>query len=166
MTYYTHVAGGILAGTALTGTAFDVNTGIVIGGAIIGSLLPDIDHTKSKISRTTVATSFVSHIIHMITKHRGVFHTPIFVLIIWILMNLVNIFVQFPMQEFMKLFTMGFIPGMLSHLVLDSLNPGGIMWLYPIKSKYYHILNIKTGSILEAILAVILIIILIIIYRM
>lgn len=159
MTYYTHISGGVLAGAIITGAAIPDNThtALILGGAMIGSLLPDIDHTKSKISRSSLATSVIAQATRLFTKHRGIIHTPIFILFVWVLAYLISAFMSASAQEYFKLFVSGIVPGMLSHLILDTLNPGGIMWIFPINQNYYHIGGIKTGSIFETLVTIALI---------
>lgn len=166
MTYYTHVAGGIIAGTIVIKSGIpNIDSAIVMGSAVVGSLLPDIDHTRSKISKTSTVTLAFSHLIGLFTKHRGIIHTPVFIAAVWILMSIAKPFIPAEIQPYFSLIIMGLIPGMLSHIALDTLNPGGIMWIFPVNQKYYHIANVKTGSIFETLVAVIMIFFIAVMYK-
>jgi inner membrane protein len=55
--------------------------------------------------------------------HRGLFHTPIVMAII-----LIGLYLATRRKDI----TMAFGIGFLGHLFLDTLNPTGIMWLYPL----------------------------------
>ncbi len=45
----------------------------------------------------------------------------------------------------------GMFIGEVSHLVLDSLNKVGIMWLWPISKKRFNILSVRSGGIADKI---------------
>ncbi|NBH61793.1 metal-dependent hydrolase [Anaerotruncus sp. 80] len=160
MTYLTHALGGALAGTAviaILNPGDKVAAAAIMSGAVIGSLLPDIDHTRSKVSRSSAAAKITSYAVSAVTKHRGFFHTPLFVLILALALGtVINIL---PNDDFVLAawsLYFGLLPGMLSHLLLDTCNPGGIMWLYPVSNKKLSILPIKTGSLGEIAVAIIL----------
>lgn len=168
MTYITHALGGAIAGVAVTSSmAVDdkVAVAAVMTGAVLGSLLPDIDHTRSKISKSSAATQVASYAVAAVTKHRGFFHTPLFIVMVAALLSMA---IQFSLSgaayHIAWLAYIGLIPGMLSHLLLDTCNPGGIMWLYPIKSKRFSLLPIKTSSLGEMAVTIILAGILAVIY--
>lgn len=170
MTYTTHIMGGVLLGVLLSNSlGADSKTAVIISGAAaIGSLLPDIDHPRSKISNSNIATQVTSGIVSIFTNHRGFFHTIPFVLIVYVILTGVGFFDVVKDMDMLK-GIYKYIPfsislGMLSHLILDTLNPGGIMWLWPIKTKRYHMAEIRTNSILEALTAFILFITIIIIF--
>ena len=71
--------------------------------------------------------------------HRGVFHTPIVLSII-----LIGIFLATKRKDI----TMAFGVGFLGHLFLDTLNPTGIMWLYPLPT--FFSLNLVSYSDITA----------------
>lgn len=162
MTYWTHIMGGAVAGSiiVMSSDVSQTEDMLIMSGAIVGSLLPDIDHRQSKISRSSAVASLTSFITSIFSKHRGALHTLFFIMIIYIASIFITLWMPMQFQTAGKLIFAGLIPGMWSHIVLDTLNPGGIMWLYPLKKKYIHILKIRTGSLLEiagaSILAVLL----------
>lgn len=155
MTYGTHMLGGALLSIAVmtaAGTDQSAAAGI-LGGAVVGALLPDIDHTRSKISKSNLGTSIVSDIVSLFTKHRGIIHTPICMIILAMLCSILMVVVPKDMHAIAVEIAEGILIGYFSHLLLDTFNPGGIMWLYPISKKYFHIAQIKTGTIGEVLVA-------------
>lgn len=164
MTYITHALGGAVAGTAV---AFAIDpadktaVAAMMSGAVIGSLLPDIDHTRSKISRSSVAAQMTAYAVSAVTKHRGFLHTPLCIFLCMVLFGAtINILQDDNLQMILWSVYFGLLPGMLSHLMLDTCNPGGIMWLYPLSNKKFSILPIKTGSFGEIAVAIVLAVIL------
>ncbi|MFC1800682.1 metal-dependent hydrolase [Nanoarchaeota archaeon] len=118
MLWKTHLAFGLLA--ALITRSF-VNTGnifIFFALVLIGALLPDIDHPNSKINQKLKITKIFGYIF----KHRGIFHTLFFALL---LPGLIYFSVGKPYG------TALFI-GYLSHLLIDGLTVSGINFLHPI----------------------------------
>lgn len=77
MTWRTHIIGGAQIGmlTSVAISASPAETALITGSALIGSVLPDIDHTKSKISRNDSLVGILSYLLSKVTKHRGFTHT-------------------------------------------------------------------------------------------
>lgn len=154
MLYKTHVLGGTLVGLSLS-IGFDGVDAFIIScvGGIIGSLIPDIDAKNSFIAKTTY---FFGKIVSRLAKHRGVFHTPFF----YVLINLMvyGYFMKIPYDNrgCLGLFVFSLFLGEMSHLLLDSLNPFGIMFLWPFKKKRFRFLKITTGSKTEDIVSALL----------
>ena len=143
---HTHILGGVLFAEAalLTtghGTVGDTEAAFLTAAAF-GALLPDIDHPGAKISKMNSATRMLSAGVSALTRHRGFTHTLVFTAIITLL-SAITIYFHVP---YCYSICSGLLIGMLSHMCLDSLNPTGIMWLYPFRKKRYHIAKIKTGS--------------------
>ena len=92
---------------------------------VIGSLLPDIDHPRSTLGK------FLP--IGYLIKHRTITHSILAAAIIWWIHPWVGV-------------------GYASHLLLDSLNPMGVPFLYPVSYRF-NITRIRTGSGWEMILA-------------
>ena len=61
--------------------------GIVVGASMIGAMLPDIDHPNSRISKKAKITS---RVVNTVVGHRGLFHSPIFILALWFLFTFVK----------------------------------------------------------------------------
>lgn len=145
MTAKTHLLGGIIAGellATLIGAPTWPDAAVLISGAAAGSLIPDIDHLNSKISRSNVASRVTAIAVSTVTHHRGFIHTPAFVALCALLLSSAA-FLGLPHGW---LLTLALAAGMVSHLILDSLNPGGIMWLWPVSRRRIHLVSIRTRS--------------------
>lgn len=156
MNYITHSLGGVAAGLLVISagnTIEPVQQAAIMGGAILGSLFPDIDHRRSWIGHKL---PLVADVAAGLFKHRGAIHTPVFIFVVSIVLGLLNWGWMHELSFLATCFIRGFIPGMVSHLVLDTLNVQGIMWMWPISDKRLHILNIRTNSIMETVTCVLL----------
>lgn len=151
MTRQTHLLGGVaIAFGYLTATGLaegqlppfqDQCVAAIL--AVAGSVFPDIDLSTSRMGRQAPG---VSSLIEMLFGHRGMFHAPLFytavlLLACWKWPTTVWIWGAFGL-------------GILSHLVLDTLNSKGIPWLWPMKRRF-SIVKVKTGGIGEFATAVV-----------
>ena len=177
----THVIGGITAGIAVNKFIVPTLTNVasvegvlgvvaVMGGAFLGSVLPDIDHRGSFIGRRLriistpfaiagVATKQVKKVTNAVAgkkgsadsiiSHRGITHTLIFALGLCILLSYLVMQLSGISQTIMLFFGLGLFGGILSHLALDMLTKGGIPLLYPFIKKDISLAGFKTGGIGE-----------------
>lgn len=156
MNYITHSLGGVAAGLFMISTSHviePVQQTTIMTGAVLGSLFIDIDHRKSWISNKI---PILADIMSGVFKHRGIVHTPIFIVIVSVILSVLNWSWLHEYNYLVPYFIKGFIPGMLSHLILDTLNVQGIMWLWPLSSKRFHLLGIRTNSMMEGIVCLLL----------
>lgn len=114
-----------------------------VGVGVVGGLIPDIDHPKSRISK---ALRPVNALVSFLFSH----HTPalyflLYVLWVW----------KCPASEYMAGGNCLFA-GILSHILLDCLNPGGIPLFFPLSSRRIHLAKIKTGGRCESVIRVLL----------
>jgi len=109
--------------------------------AILGSLLPDIDHPQSTFGRCIPA---VSRAVARVFGHRGITHSFIAVLAFTCLIFAVgNTFTGLPAALSM---------GYLSHLLADYLTRSGIPLFWPIKIKFHMpLLSFRGGGPAETI---------------
>lgn len=146
MTYKTHLNGGILAGLYIVGDKIinlpPVPAIIFLGGAVLGSILPDIDHKNSYIGKKTKS---ISKTINKLAGHRKLFHAPFLYLLLY------SLSIGASLQELILICLKGLFIGILSHLILDSFTTGGLPWFYPLSKKRFSLGNIKTSSKLEEI---------------
>lgn len=136
MTYKTHMIGGIALAGVIHLTAIQMTEIEMIGYygfALLGTMLPDIDHPKSFISRYSLGL----HYLFKGCKHRGFTHTLLAAIILVMLLG-----GFFGMNA--AVFGIGI--GYVSHLLLDALNPRGVPILYPFTKAKYHVANIRTGG--------------------
>ncbi len=140
----THFLGGLTAGL-IASSALGLTLGktiIITAVSGIGGLIPDIDHEKSIITQKTNVAGWA---ISRAFRHRGVLHTPIVYIILnavlWLLLNNMNA----------EIYITGMFIGEISHLVLDSFNRMGIMWLWPLSKKRFHVLSVRSGDIADSI---------------
>lgn len=111
---------------------------VFCAGGALGGLLPDLDHKNSTI---THHTGFFGQFLNLFFSHRGVMHTIFFWALALSAIGL--IFSGFtPLVYFLR----GALFGVFTHLVLDSMNSHGIMWLYPFTIKRFHLLGIKSNG--------------------
>lgn len=158
MTGKTHLAAGLCISLATTACSLDSSEGVLhipytdplyvipIGMAccIVGSLFPDIDWQTSKIGQVIAP---VSKIINMLFGHRTLFHSPL-------LLALLFVIVRYGFPDY-AWFALLFLFGAASHLFLDMLNAKGIPLFYPYE-KRFHILRLKQNGIAETMIRKIL----------
>ncbi len=139
--FRTHLIFSFLIGLLIINSFNIQNKIIFIIILLIASALPDIDSYKSKIGKKIKPISFL---INLFFRHRGIFHSPFILILISLVIALIN-------PEIAAAFFIGY----LSHLVLDSLTPEGIMFFYPFSKKRTKG-RIRTGSLFENILFILL----------
>ena len=153
MTGKTHLATGILTGEAVILATNQISMPaalFAVSIAAIGSLLPDIDHPQSMLSTASFSTRAISSSISAVTKHRGFTHTPVFLICIVMIVN----YLMDGKVTYSPLLTLSLCAGMLSHLLLDTLNEKGIMWLWPLWKRPLHLACVRTGSKVENVLCI------------
>jgi len=143
MLWKTHVAFGILSALAVLPFLMPANLFLFFSVVILSSILPDIDHTKSKISSKI---PIIPSIIQLFFKHRGIIHSlPFMALVAYI----VNIFLG-------RELAIAFLVGFLSHLIADGLTISGINFLHPFAQLRLQGF-VETGSITETFFFILLI---------
>lgn len=173
----THRIGGMAAGTAIATVLHTdtCNSGIIIAAALVGCLLPDIDNSKSSISRKWSFISFFvsagQRIIRIISNlfpikqreyirsligHRGLTHSLVPVVMMPGIVLLIGSITGY---RCVYMIALGLVGGIISHLFLDML-AGGVPLLMPFTTKRLCLARIKTGGFLEWIFRCILIIVL------
>ncbi|MCL6478319.1 MAG: metal-dependent hydrolase [Peptococcaceae bacterium] len=138
MLWRTHFLAGTAAGLLLAGHV-DIKTMAVSAGvAGISALMPDLDDPHSKLGRLVAPASWT---VKVTLGHRGPLHSLVGVGIAFVLASV------FLRSGYTYLIPM-VVAGYLSHLAMDSLNPQGVPWLWPVKT-HFRVPLVQTGSILE-----------------
>ena len=147
----THQTVGVCSGIIVTALLFPtlsdaanlIDGGVLILGASLGSLMPDIDHPHSKMGRRRKR---LSKIVSKTCGHRGWTHTLL--ALILILGGLFYIVYRLPVyQELIGCWSLGFGLGYLSHLILDTFTAQGTPLFKPFSSKNISLTKIKSNSI-------------------
>src|SRR3989338_10916817 len=89
---------------------------------LLASILPDIDHAKSKIS---TKIPIIPLIISLFFKHRGIIHSIYFAL-------LASFFAYYYLGY---VYALAMLIGYTSHLIADGLTKSGINFLHPFSSR-------------------------------
>lgn len=145
MLWRTHLLFGILCGLFLS-PYLDLSPYYYYSLVALGALLPDLDHSNSYISKKIKPISFI---LNFFLKHRGILHSFIFSIIVFIISkNIIGIY-SYPL----------FI-GYFSHILIDAFTKEGINFLYPIANLRLSGF-IEVGSSGETLLSVGIIILLI-----
>lgn len=111
---------------------------------VIGALIPDICHTKSKIGRRL---PILSAVVSSVFGHRTFTHSLLFLLITAFAAHL-----YFADQSIL----VGLMAGMASHLLLDAGTVNGIKLFFPSAIKVRLPLYIKTGGKAEQVVLAVL----------
>lgn len=127
-----HIAGAVVSGGGVIYLCnqFGISTNpvLIISGAIIGGLIPDIDHPKSFLGS---AIQPISTILMATIGHRTFTHSLLFLILISFFVSLLNIMLG-----------VGIGIGILSHIILDFLTPKthGVAFLYPFSKRKIKLL--------------------------
>lgn len=111
-------------------------------GLVLGSLIPDIDHPNSAVSRKV---PIVPGIISSLFGHRTFFHSLLFVALV-----AAGLFSFIPFMLYL-----GFLIGIVSHLIGDMMTVRGIKLFYPFGDFISFPIVFKTGGIVEYTLLVV-----------
>lgn len=148
-----HLMGGLTVGIAVTKyTTIQYNgvvdgalgIGAVLCGALLGSLLPDIDHRNSYIGKKLKIASFI---ISKTLGHRSVVHAPLVIFTFSALLYFLTMQLTGTAHEVSRYFVIGLSYGMFSHLFLDMLTKRGIPLFYPISKKGFRLAKFSGGGI-------------------
>jgi len=102
--------------------------------ALIATIIPDIDHSDSKLGKHLVFRPF-----QFFVKHRGIMHSILICLLI-----------SLSLAIFLPIISFGFFLGYSVHLLGDSFTKEGINVFWPLKHRSHGF--IKTGGISETLL--------------
>lgn len=120
---------------------------LTVCGAVIGSLLPDIDSPKSKMGRKMPTTS---HLINFMVGHRTLFHSLI---IPAILAFIVYCFTKLGSVSILALLLLsGITFGYLLHILLDSFTKEGVPLLYPLSNHGFGLKLVHEGGVVDYII--------------
>ncbi len=143
MMYYTHLAFGFLLSLIFVDLINVENKILFILIVVFFSIFPDIDETRSKISKEI---KIVSRIINFIFGHRKFIHTIYLPILFFILFNLINFEIA-----------VAALIGYFSHLFMDAITKQGIKPFYPLYNKRING-PFKTNSFLEKIIFLVIIV--------
>jgi len=118
----------------------------ILPAALIGAgaaLLPDIDHPNSKVGQII---PLVSWTIRLTAGHRGIFHSLLGAAAVTAIISGTCVFFNCPYSY--KLLMSVILSALLSHIVLDSFNPMGCCWFYPLKM-HLSIPILHSGGFIE-----------------
>lgn len=139
MKYRTHIAGGLALGYVVYNNMnfsfanIDNKSSFFIAtaGLLVGSLISDIDTKKSYASNKAKPISFITS---KLLKHRGYTHSIVgtlsMTLIVYFLLEYFGL-----KSNAINLFSISFMLGMISHILLDMFNPTGVELFYPFTDK-------------------------------
>lgn len=114
----------------------------IVVGITAGSIYPDIDHNGSNLNTCDVKMGWESKL-----DHRGVVHTlinSIGILLPFMLLNLLLKAVTSLNTIVVSILGVSMSIGCVWHMMLDTLTPKGIMWLYPFTLYRFRIPIIKS----------------------
>lgn len=166
MTGTTHRLAGITAGIVVTEVLHihDVKMQtVIIGGCILGSLLPDIDNPQSTISYKIPFVRIIFGIFQKMIRilsgllpnkqgnyirscigHRGLTHSLLAV----IFLPAISFFITRMIGYSDNLFSISLGIGILSHIILDIFS-GGTRLLLPFSAVNIKLMKIRTGGVIE-----------------
>jgi len=147
----THKYGGFATGVVASAylipqpytTESFIMGGLLIGTAMVGSLIPDIDHKNSTMGRKHKITSSV---VNGLFGHRGITHAPFFHFAVLAILFYLSTLITGPIQPFVVACVFGLMLGILSHLLLDIITVDGIPLFYPLSKDKVNICTFKSAK--------------------
>lgn len=119
-----------------------VNPAIGLVSVAMGSYAPDIDIPDSHLGRKFKIIS--KHL-----THRGITHTLLVPFVLYCVINYLSL------STIVASIIFGFLFGYVMHLFADMFNKKGIPLLWPLMTKHFYIMTIKTRSATETMFMVI-----------
>lgn len=107
--------------------------------ALIGALLPDLDHANSLLKRNKIIWLFSLPL--TLFGHRTWSHSLLMLALLWQLNHWVPPNLHYGLYAF--------IIGYASHILGDFMTPRGVPIFYPIKTNFSSPITFKTGTFIE-----------------
>ncbi len=143
----THIMSTMLTGGIVSFAVPTESLNYFLAVLFIGSIFPDIDENGSYIGRRMI---FVSLVLSLFIKHRGITHT-ILILLVYALIG-IALHAHY-MYGWISWTTAGFILGNAIHIIGDMMTRSGVAILYPFYTGSLHLmprpLRLRTGRIIE-----------------
>lgn len=139
MNGFTHGVGGACSGIVVA-SLLNIDRpelfATVVVSSIVASYAVDLDEPQSKVGQKIKPVSWG---LKKLLGHRGILHTPFFVLLV------TGLLYYFLNEKYAStiFICLGNLSGAFSHLILDSLTPQGIMWLFPFSRSYITFMGWK-----------------------
>ncbi|RDV80750.1 metal-dependent hydrolase [Ammonifex thiophilus] len=143
MLWRTHFLAGAALGIALSSGHDPKALALSAFVAGVAALLPDLDDPRSFLGRKAWP---VSAGLKLAAGHRGAMHSLAAALVA---SAVLGFFLRSPVPEAFYLLLAGY----LSHLLLDTLNPAGVPWLWPLKFRF-RVPVVEVGSAVERLVLV------------
>lgn len=119
--------------------------GLILGMSVLGELAPDIDTVNSTIS---LRTPIIPKLINRKFGHRGLLHSPIFLVGLWLVVGGRNFWGNV------------FCIGYLGHLVQDLFTRAGLPLLFPFDKRKISLFSYHSGERMDYVITLVLIILL------
>jgi inner membrane protein len=129
MLFWTHLVVGLCAGLLFMGQAENGILFLVV--ALIASVFPDIDSSTSKMGKRSL-----SKVITAFSKHRGMFHSFTFMLILYMIFN-----------KLIPIIALPFLVGYSSHLISDCFTRQGLRLFWPFRWRFKGF--VRSGGLFE-----------------
>ncbi|HWO75550.1 MAG TPA: metal-dependent hydrolase [Bacillus sp. (in: firmicutes)] len=115
---------------------------------LFGSILPDLDHPKSKLGSKCILLSYP---IYWVFGHRKATHSLLFVGIVAIISLIFSLLFGWSLY-----YPFGLTLGVFSHIIGDALTNSGVPLLYPNKRKFKFSITFQTGGVFEVFVALLI----------
>lgn len=154
MTGKTHASFGLLIGAYFSKDyGVSIETVGIVSASLLGSLIPDVCHTKSTIGRRL---PLISWLVNLLFGHRTFTHSLLFMLLMYLVLTLFGL---------PDVYIIPFVLGIASHIFLDFLTDSGVSLFYPYKNRFSSPINVKTGGITDYSLLVVFLCCVYLVYR-
>ena len=150
MNHKAHKVGGVCSGLIVSTILFSKDIGLrelvsstlIMSGAVVGSLCPDIDTPNSKVGSKMLLKP-ISILINKLFGHRTITHSVIVSLLMTTLLISSTSIFSGTLGFIYTNIIIGFCTGWFSHLLLDIITIKGIPIYYPIIKKKYSLFKFK-----------------------
>lgn len=151
MNGFTHGVGGACSGIVVA-SLLNIDKpemfATMVVSSIIASYAVDLDEPQSKAGQKLKPVSWG---LKKLLGHRGILHTPFFILLVSGIFFYLHIEVaptlfasiDYTVYPWMLYICIGNLVGGMSHLLLDTLTPQGIMLLFPFSRSYISFIGWK-----------------------
>lgn len=144
-------AAGCWVATAVLAGVDPLSTAVALPIALLGGLLPDVDHPSSKLGQWLPG---LSHLTRATLGHRGPTHSLLFLILMGVGGEAVRRSLNPMTAPLLGAVVPALLVGVLSHFAADLANPQGVPLWWPRKARVrWPLLRWKSGSWVERLIS-------------